>query len=140
MGQPHQFAIPSSRLLKTVKLFGHTGGLALLINYKVINFFSLYQWPFAFLNSFACHTTGNFLTEVQSFHGGMLVLTQIGALLMKCFRHTRRDWRGTLSSVLLPVIFVALAMALFTVKPLAIDYPSLKLTPGLYDNAESFFR
>ncbi|CAM9182250.1 unnamed protein product [Bubo scandiacus] len=31
-------------------------------------------------------------------------------------------------------------MALFSVKPLAIDYPSLKLTPRLYDNAESFFR
>ncbi|XP_066485290.1 ATP-binding cassette sub-family A member 13 [Tiliqua scincoides] len=85
------------------------------------------------------HKNGSFLTEVQSFHGGMLVLTQIAALLMKRLRHTRRDWRGTLSNVLLPVIFVAMAMALFTVKPLAIDYPSLNLMPGLYDNAESFF-
>ncbi|XP_077664845.1 ATP-binding cassette sub-family A member 13 [Eretmochelys imbricata] len=68
-------------------------------------------------------------------------LEEIAALLMKRFHHTRRDWRGALSNVLLPVLFVAMAMALFTVKPLAIDYPSLKLMPGLYDNAESsFFR
>lgn len=80
------------------------------------------------------------LTGSSSVRGPRLVLTQIVALLMKRFQHSRRDWRGSLSKVLLPVLFVALAMALFSVKPLAIDYPSLKLTPRLYDNAESFFR
>ncbi|NXQ82271.1 ABCAD protein, partial [Nyctibius grandis] len=80
------------------------------------------------------------LTGASSVRGAHLVLTQIVALLMKRFHHTRRDWRGSLLNVLLPVLFVALAMALFSVKPLAIDYPSLKLTPRLYDNAESFFR
>lgn len=80
------------------------------------------------------------LTGSSSVHGARLVLAQIVAFLMKRFHHIRRDWRGSLSNVLLPVLFVALAMALFSVKPLAIDYPSLKLTPRLYDNAESFFR
>ncbi|KFU85700.1 ATP-binding cassette sub-family A member 13, partial [Chaetura pelagica] len=80
------------------------------------------------------------LTRASSMHGAHLVLAQIVALLMRRFHHTRRDWRGSLSNVLLPVLFVALAMALFSVKPLAVDYPSLKLTPRLYDNAESFFR
>lgn len=80
------------------------------------------------------------LMGASSVRGAHLVLTQIVALLMKRFRHAGRDWRGSLSNVLLPVLFVALAMALFSVKPLAIDYPSLKLTPRLYDNAESFFR
>ncbi|KAM4794530.1 ATP-binding cassette sub-family A member 13-like [Cyanocitta cristata] len=79
------------------------------------------------------------LEGALSVRGARLVLTQIVALLMKRFHHTRRDWRGSLSIVLLPVLFVALAMALFSVKPLAINYPSLKLTPRLYDNAESFF-
>ncbi|CAM5092065.1 unnamed protein product [Eretmochelys imbricata] len=81
----------------------------------------------------------NSLLDARSVRGTRLVLTQIAALLMKRFHHTRRDWRGALSNVLLPVLFVAMAMALFTVKPLAIDYPSLKLMPGLYDNAESSF-
>ncbi|XP_021242061.1 ATP-binding cassette sub-family A member 13 [Numida meleagris] len=71
--------------------------------------------------------------------GTNLILAQIVALLLKRFHHIRRDWRGSLSNVLLPVLFVALAMALFSVKPLAIDYPSLKLTPRLHNNAESFF-
>ncbi|XP_030920787.1 ATP-binding cassette sub-family A member 13 [Geospiza fortis] len=80
------------------------------------------------------------LAGASSVRGARLVLTQIVALVIKRFHHTRRDWRGSLSNVLLPVLFVALAMALFSVKPLAIDYPSLQLTPRLYDNAESFFR
>ncbi|KAM7035903.1 ATP-binding cassette sub-family A member 13 [Passerculus sandwichensis] len=80
------------------------------------------------------------LAGASSVRGARLVFTQIIALVMKRFHHTRRDWRGSLSNVLLPVLFVALAMALFSVKPLAIDYPSLQLTPRLYGNAESFFR
>ncbi|XP_066182901.1 ATP-binding cassette sub-family A member 13 [Sylvia atricapilla] len=79
------------------------------------------------------------LAGAPSVCGAHLVLIQVVALLMKRFQHIRRDWRGSLSSVLLPVLFVALAMALFSVKPLAIDYPPLRLTPRLYDNAESFF-
>ncbi|XP_062423921.1 ATP-binding cassette sub-family A member 13 [Rhea pennata] len=79
------------------------------------------------------------LTHALSVRGASLVLVQVVALLMKKFHHVRRDWRGSLSNVLLPVLFVAMAMALFSVKPLAIDYPSLKLTPGLYEKAESFF-
>lgn len=86
-----------------------------------------------------CHTDIS-LTGASRVCGASLVLAQIVAILMKRFHHARRDWRGSLSNVLLPVVFVALAMALFTVKPLAIDYPSLKLTPRLYKNAESFFR
>lgn len=97
---------------------------------------------------FPCLSRGGFLLSysdislmgASSVRGARLVLTQIFAVLMKRFHHARRDWRGSLSNVLLPVLFVALAMALFSVKPLAIEYPSLKLTPRLYDNAESFFR
>uniref|UniRef100_A0A8B9CUN1 ATP binding cassette subfamily A member 13 n=1 Tax=Anser brachyrhynchus TaxID=132585 RepID=A0A8B9CUN1_9AVES len=79
------------------------------------------------------------LTGASHVCGANLVLAQIVAILIKRFHHARRDWRGSLSNVLLPIIFVALAMALFSVKPLAIAYPSLKLTPRLYKNAESFF-
>ncbi|KAM9024213.1 ATP-binding cassette sub-family A member 13 [Ara ararauna] len=85
------------------------------------------------------HTNGAESSCLPSVHGARLFLAQIVALLIKRFYHTRRDWRGTLSNVLLPVLFVALAMALFNVKPLATGYPSLKLTPRLYDGAESFF-
>uniref|UniRef100_A0A7M4FCZ6 ATP binding cassette subfamily A member 13 n=1 Tax=Crocodylus porosus TaxID=8502 RepID=A0A7M4FCZ6_CROPO len=95
---------------------------------------------FLFVKRCVCLMADSSLMDAQTVHGASLALTQIAALLLKRFHHTRRNWRGTLSNVLLPVLFVTMAMALFTVKPLAIDYPSLKLTPGLYDNAESFFR
>ncbi|XP_034521233.1 ATP-binding cassette sub-family A member 13 isoform X3 [Ailuropoda melanoleuca] len=66
-------------------------------------------------------------------------LAQAVALLGKRLRHTRRAWKGALSDLLLPVLFVALAMALFMVRPLAIDFLPLKLTPGHYDRAEAYF-
>ncbi|XP_072454230.1 ATP-binding cassette sub-family A member 13 [Notamacropus eugenii] len=77
--------------------------------------------------------------KIKPNQGGMLLLTQMAALLMKRFHHTRRGWKGTLSDLVLPVLFVALAMGLFMVKPLVTDYPSLKLTPGHYDSEESYF-
>lgn len=68
-------------------------------------------------------------------------LTQAAALLTGRLCRARRAWRATLSSLLLPVFFVALAMGLFMVRPLAVDYPPLELTPGQYGKAEtSFFR
>uniref|UniRef100_A0A8D2NJS6 ABC transporter domain-containing protein n=1 Tax=Zonotrichia albicollis TaxID=44394 RepID=A0A8D2NJS6_ZONAL len=79
---------------------------------------------------FSLSHLGISLAGASSVRGAHLVLTQIVALVMKRFHHTRRDWRGSLSNVLLPVLFVALAMALFSVKPLAIDYPSLQAHPS----------
>ncbi|XP_006732433.1 ATP-binding cassette sub-family A member 13 [Leptonychotes weddellii] len=66
-------------------------------------------------------------------------LAQAAALLVKRLWHTCRAWKVTLSNLLLPVLFVALAMAFFMVRPLATDYPPLKLTPGHYDRAEAYF-
>ena len=71
--------------------------------------------------------------------GGPLLLAQTAALLWKRLLHAGRAWKGTISDLLLPVLFVALAMALFMVQPLAINYPPLKLTLGHYDKAETYF-
>lgn len=74
-----------------------------------------------------------------STQGCQLLLVQVAALLVKRLRHARRAWKGTLSHLLLPVLFVALAMGMFMVRPVAIDYPPLKLTPGHYERAETYF-
>uniref|UniRef100_A0A8C6FU00 ATP binding cassette subfamily A member 13 n=1 Tax=Moschus moschiferus TaxID=68415 RepID=A0A8C6FU00_MOSMO len=71
--------------------------------------------------------------------GGRLLLAQTAALLRKRLLHAGRAWKGTISDLLLPVLFVALAMALFMVRPLAVSYPPLKLTLGHYDKAETYF-
>ncbi|KAM7326038.1 hypothetical protein ACRRTK_014516 [Alexandromys fortis] len=71
--------------------------------------------------------------------GFQLLLGQAVALLRKRLLHTLRAWKSTTSDLLLPVLFVALAMGLFMVQPLAITYPPLKLTPGHYGTAETYF-
>ncbi|XP_037693121.1 ATP-binding cassette sub-family A member 13 [Choloepus didactylus] len=71
--------------------------------------------------------------------GGPLLRSQTAAVLGKRLRHTLRSWRGTLSHLLLPMLFVALAMGLFMVRPLAVEFPPLKLTPGHYERAETYF-
>ncbi|XP_057628469.1 ATP-binding cassette sub-family A member 13 [Chionomys nivalis] len=71
--------------------------------------------------------------------GFQLLLGQAMALLRKRLLHTLRAWKSTSSDLLLPVLFVALAMGLFMVQPLAITYPPLKLTPGHYGTAETYF-
>ncbi|XP_069915557.1 ATP-binding cassette sub-family A member 13 [Oryctolagus cuniculus] len=71
--------------------------------------------------------------------GRQLLVAQVAALLHKQLRHMLRAWRGTLADLLLPVLFVALAMGLFMVRPLATSYPPLRLTPGHYKGAETYF-
>ncbi|ELK13061.1 ATP-binding cassette sub-family A member 13 [Pteropus alecto] len=77
--------------------------------------------------------------ETLPARGGRLLLSQMCALLTRRLCHTRRAWKATLAGLLLPVLFVALAMGLFMVRPLAIDFPPLKLTPGHYERAETYF-
>ncbi|MBN3300790.1 ABCAD protein, partial [Amia calva] len=79
------------------------------------------------------------LTRPSRDTGAPLCLRQITALLIKRFHHCQRDWKGSWANLLLPVIFVTMAMALFTVKPLVIDYPSLRLTPQMYNSSEGWF-
>ncbi|XP_078284172.1 uncharacterized protein LOC144609539 [Rhinoraja longicauda] len=72
--------------------------------------------------------------------GIRLIFSQMAALMIKRFHHTRRDWKGAIANLLLPVLFVILAMALFSVKPLSSEYPSLRISPDMYlDSDVTFF-
>uniref|UniRef100_A0A4W3JZ35 ABC transporter domain-containing protein n=1 Tax=Callorhinchus milii TaxID=7868 RepID=A0A4W3JZ35_CALMI len=82
---------------------------------------------------------GTILTGSQRVTGIRLCFKQMAALLIKRFHHTRRDWKGAIANLLLPVLFVTLAMALFSVKPLAVDYPSLRLSTDTYENSDVVF-
>ncbi|XP_010623196.1 ATP-binding cassette sub-family A member 13 [Fukomys damarensis] len=74
-----------------------------------------------------------------SVHGCQLLLEQMAALLRKRLLRTRRAWKNTACDLLLPILFVALAMGLFMVRPLATDYPPLQMTPGHHGRAETYF-
>uniref|UniRef100_A0A8C5XUF3 ATP binding cassette subfamily A member 13 n=1 Tax=Microcebus murinus TaxID=30608 RepID=A0A8C5XUF3_MICMU len=85
----------------------------------------------------SCTSAG--ATAPPALRGRRLLCAQVAALLLARLRHTRRAWRSSLWRLLLPVLFVALAMGLFMVRPLATHYPPLRLTPGHYQRAETYF-
>ncbi|GCB67236.1 hypothetical protein scyTo_0005092 [Scyliorhinus torazame] len=85
------------------------------------------------------HSDSAVLAGPQRVTGWRLIVKQMTALLIKRFHHTKRDWKGAIAQLLLPVLFVILAMALFSVKPLAADYPSLKLSLDMYKDSDVTF-
>ncbi|XP_073488871.1 glucosylceramide transporter ABCA12-like [Aquarana catesbeiana] len=68
-----------------------------------------------------------------------LYLLQISASLIYNFHHTRRDWKGSLANLVLPILFVTMAMGMFNLKPLSFDHPPLKLSSDLYSNEQALF-
>ncbi|XP_067861316.1 ATP-binding cassette sub-family A member 13-like [Heptranchias perlo] len=85
------------------------------------------------------HSDSAALAGAQRVTGMRLIFKQMAALIIKRFQHTRRDWKGAIANLLLPVLFVILAMALFSVKPLTAEYPSLRLSPDMYQDSEVTF-
>uniref|UniRef100_A0A4W6EYE2 ATP binding cassette subfamily A member 12 n=1 Tax=Lates calcarifer TaxID=8187 RepID=A0A4W6EYE2_LATCA len=71
-----------------------------------------------------------------------LLCSQMSAILIKRFHHSRRDWKGLISQILLPVLFVVFAMGLGSIKNDLRHYPELELSPALYNigPSYSFFR
>ncbi|XP_048464142.1 ATP-binding cassette sub-family A member 13-like [Rhincodon typus] len=85
------------------------------------------------------HSDSAALAGLQRETGWRLILKQMAALMIKRFHHSRRDWKGAIANILLPVLFVILAMALFSVKPLTAEYPNLKLSPDIYQDSDVTF-
>ncbi|XP_023284363.1 ATP-binding cassette sub-family A member 12 [Seriola lalandi dorsalis] len=82
------------------------------------------------------------LTGSSMVRGMALAWQQMAAILMKRFQHSRRDWKGLISQILLPVLFVVCAMGLGSIKSDLRHYPELELSPALYNigPSYSFFR
>uniref|UniRef100_A0A672GSV5 ATP-binding cassette, sub-family A (ABC1), member 12 n=1 Tax=Salarias fasciatus TaxID=181472 RepID=A0A672GSV5_SALFA len=82
------------------------------------------------------------LTSSSTVSGLALAWQQMTAILIKRFHHSRRDYKGLISQILLPVIFVVFAMGLGSIKNDLQHYPELELSPGLYNlgPSYSFFR
>ncbi|KAF7662181.1 hypothetical protein LDENG_00244240 [Lucifuga dentata] len=78
------------------------------------------------------------LTGSPVVHGMALVWQQITAILIKRFLHSLRDWKGLLSQILLPVLFVGFSMGLGSIKNDLKNYPELELSPELYNIGPSY--
>uniref|UniRef100_A0AAR2KD85 ABC transporter domain-containing protein n=1 Tax=Pygocentrus nattereri TaxID=42514 RepID=A0AAR2KD85_PYGNA len=82
------------------------------------------------------------LTGNSTVSGFRLVAQQVMAMIVKRFHHSRRDWKGLISQVLLPVLFVIAAMGLGSIKSDLQYFPEMELSPALYDTGKqyAFFR
>lgn len=58
------------------------------------------------------------------------------AILIKRFHHTRRNWKGFIAQVILPIVFVTTAMGLGTLKNSSNSYPEIQISPSLYGTSE----
>ncbi|XP_025903800.1 ATP-binding cassette sub-family A member 12 [Nothoprocta perdicaria] len=76
------------------------------------------------------------LIRSKSLKGLPLLLKKTSALFIKRFHHTRRDVRGFIAQVILPVLFVTAAMGLGTLRTKETEYPELILSPSLYGTAD----
>ncbi|XP_065493613.1 glucosylceramide transporter ABCA12 [Caloenas nicobarica] len=76
------------------------------------------------------------LIRSKSLQGLPLLLRKTSALFIKRFHHTRRDVRGFIAQVVLPVLFVMAAMGLGTLRTKETEYPELILSPSLYGTSD----
>uniref|UniRef100_A0A8C6M0S8 ATP binding cassette subfamily A member 12 n=1 Tax=Nothobranchius furzeri TaxID=105023 RepID=A0A8C6M0S8_NOTFU len=95
------------------------------------------------INSFSSDSSENFndnikLTSSSTESGVTLACQQLTAMLIKRFHHSRRDWKGLISQVLLPVLFVMVAMGLGSIKSDMQHYPEMELSPALYKISPSY--
>ncbi|XP_031714357.1 ATP-binding cassette sub-family A member 12 [Anarrhichthys ocellatus] len=98
------------------------------------------------IDSFPSHPSGSIssfgdsikLTGPSMARGMALAWQQMAAILIKRFHHSRRDWKGLISQILLPVLFMMFAMALGSVRNDLRHYPELELSPALYNFGQSY--
>lgn len=81
------------------------------------------------------------LTGNSTVRGFALGVQRVIAMLLKRVHHSRRDWKGLFSQVLLPVLFVIAAMGLGSIKSDLQHFPEIVLSPALYhvDEQYAFF-
>lgn len=102
-----------------------------------------YQTSLTFSLSFSpsLHPTPFFnsdkiLTRGERLGGFDLLLKKVMAILIKRFHHTRRNWKGLIAQVILPIVFVTTAMGLGTLRNSSNSYPEIQISPSLYGTSE----
>ena len=64
--------------------------------------------------------------------GAALKWQQFYALMIKRFHHARRNFKGVISQILLPAIFISIAMTMALSLPPPSDLPPLELSPSMF--------
>ncbi|XP_040213417.1 ATP-binding cassette sub-family A member 12 [Rana temporaria] len=76
------------------------------------------------------------LTKKERVKGVKLFFKKVGAIFIKRFHNSRRNWKGLISQILLPVLFVIAAMGLGSLSASTAEYPKLLLSPEMYGTTE----
>ncbi|KAM9425735.1 phospholipid-transporting ATPase ABCA1 [Pholidichthys leucotaenia] len=71
--------------------------------------------------------------------GWQLIRRQFLALFIKRFHHARRSRKGLIAQVVLPAVFVCLALIFSLIVPPFGEYPSLELQPWMYGLPQTTF-
>ncbi|RLU15876.1 hypothetical protein DMN91_011632 [Ooceraea biroi] len=66
-------------------------------------------------------------------------IRQMKSIIKKRLWHFARDWKAPLAALVLPTMFVAVAMGFSLIRPPSEDEPSLVLTPKLYNTHPTYF-
>lgn len=67
------------------------------------------------------------------------LIRQMRAMIKKRLWHFARDWRAPLAALILPTMFVAVAMGFSLIRPPSEDEPALVLSPKLYNTHPTYF-
>uniref|UniRef100_A0A803TPX1 ATP binding cassette subfamily A member 12 n=1 Tax=Anolis carolinensis TaxID=28377 RepID=A0A803TPX1_ANOCA len=81
------------------------------------------------------------LVQLKKSSNFSVLMRRSTALFIKRFHHTRRNVKGFIAQVILPLLFVTAAMGLGTLGPKVAEYPALLLSPSMYgsSNQADFF-
>ncbi|XP_043931302.1 glucosylceramide transporter ABCA12 [Protopterus annectens] len=76
-------------------------------------------------------TDAEVLTGIKKIGTAHLVMKQAFGLIIKRFHHFRRDWKGMIAQIVLPILFVLAAMGLATVSPRN-KLPKVQICASMY--------
>ncbi|XP_029463774.1 ATP-binding cassette sub-family A member 12 [Rhinatrema bivittatum] len=76
------------------------------------------------------------LTRTKKLGGLTLMLKKFKAIFIKRFHNSRRNWKGYIAQIVLPVLFVIASMGIGSFKQGAQNYPALRLSPSLYGSSD----
>nr|XP_033802042.1 ATP-binding cassette sub-family A member 12 isoform X2 [Geotrypetes seraphini] len=72
------------------------------------------------------------LTKLKKVTGLTLTLKKIIAIFIKRFHNSRRNWKGLIGQILMPVLFVLASMGVGSISIGSTNYPALRLSPSIY--------
>lgn len=78
-------------------------------------------------------------TKMRNSSGLNTTIQQWYALLIKRFHRVKRNIKGFFAEIVLPIVFVCLALLVATLNPMEGDRPSLELHPWYYDFPNKIF-